>query len=450
MKYKSTLVPLIIFFMITSSCSSAITIKTIKKNEQKTDPIQTLSNGNILYVGGVGQGNYSNIQDAVDNAYNGDTIFVFNGTYYENIFVDISISLVGENKDNTFIDSAQNGVVVTINADNVNVTGFSIINSTVAASIPGYKPYGIDLYGNNCTIQNNIFIENFFSIHFKKASNCKIIKNTISQNNSQFGVGILLSDSSNIEIKENVVFNSSYHRKFYDLNIFDGIYLLDSDDNIICNNKVRNGSIGIYSKAGMNNKIFKNNISDFKKQGICIKESEKQSILNNSIIGCKNGIYIIENSNENEVGNNRIIGISDKAIYIKDSNRNYIHNNYLVFVNKHCIFLNNCKNSKIYNNLILSSKSGILITKKSDSNNIFENKIEKIQRIGILIINSNQNKIHHNNFKKCLLKAFIISGFFNKWYSNYWGRPRILPKKIFGTGNLLFGRFDWCPRLLPN
>ena len=40
-----------------------------------------ISNGNILYVGGYGQGNFSTIQDAVDNATNGDTVFVFSGKY---------------------------------------------------------------------------------------------------------------------------------------------------------------------------------------------------------------------------------------------------------------------------------------------------------------------------------------------------------------------------------
>jgi hypothetical protein len=39
-------------------------------------PLQT-SRGNWLYVGGSGPGNYMKIQDAVDNASNGDTVFVF-------------------------------------------------------------------------------------------------------------------------------------------------------------------------------------------------------------------------------------------------------------------------------------------------------------------------------------------------------------------------------------
>jgi len=48
-------------------------------------------NENTLYVGGIGNGNYSKIQDAIDNASVGDTVFVFNGTYNESVFIHITL-----------------------------------------------------------------------------------------------------------------------------------------------------------------------------------------------------------------------------------------------------------------------------------------------------------------------------------------------------------------------
>ena len=38
-----------------------------------------------LYVGGSGPGNFSKIQDAVDNTSDGDIVFVYSGFYQENI-----------------------------------------------------------------------------------------------------------------------------------------------------------------------------------------------------------------------------------------------------------------------------------------------------------------------------------------------------------------------------
>jgi hypothetical protein len=51
-----------------------------------------------LYVGGTGPGNYTSIQSAINDATSGDTVFVYSGTYYENIVIDVSINLIGENK----------------------------------------------------------------------------------------------------------------------------------------------------------------------------------------------------------------------------------------------------------------------------------------------------------------------------------------------------------------
>ena len=54
-----------------------------------------ISKGNNLYVGGTGEGNYTKIQDAIDDASDMDTVFVYNGTYYENVFIDKTINLIG-------------------------------------------------------------------------------------------------------------------------------------------------------------------------------------------------------------------------------------------------------------------------------------------------------------------------------------------------------------------
>ena len=54
------------------------------------DLVPTAS-GNVIYVGGIGPGNYSTIQEGIDAANPGDTVNVFSGTYYENVIVNKTI-----------------------------------------------------------------------------------------------------------------------------------------------------------------------------------------------------------------------------------------------------------------------------------------------------------------------------------------------------------------------
>ena len=60
--------------------------------------------GKTLYVGGSGAGNYTTIQSAIDDANSGDTVFVYSGIYFENVIVNKTISLTGEDRNSTIID----------------------------------------------------------------------------------------------------------------------------------------------------------------------------------------------------------------------------------------------------------------------------------------------------------------------------------------------------------
>ena len=49
----------------------------IPSSGQNIEKSSSASRGNWLYVGGSGPGNYTKIQDAIDNASDGDTLFVY-------------------------------------------------------------------------------------------------------------------------------------------------------------------------------------------------------------------------------------------------------------------------------------------------------------------------------------------------------------------------------------
>ena len=94
------------------------------------NPITKTKFGNILYVGGNGPGNYTKIQDAIDNASKGDTVFVYDDSspYIEDIKIQKPLSLIGENRDTTLIIGKKFNNIIRIYSDHVNLSGFTIQN----------------------------------------------------------------------------------------------------------------------------------------------------------------------------------------------------------------------------------------------------------------------------------------------------------------------------------
>jgi parallel beta-helix repeat protein len=176
--------------------------------EKKTNP--TISNGNTLYVGGSGLGNYTKIQDAINSSKDGDTVFVYDESspYFENVYVSKSINLVGEDKSTTVIDGGENGDVVYISPQWVNLSGFTIQKS-------GTKQFdaGIDITSSYNTITDNNISNNRYGILiYGSWCNSNIIMgNNISDN----WYGIESDGYSNIIQKNN--FLDNYKNAFFSI-----------------------------------------------------------------------------------------------------------------------------------------------------------------------------------------------------------------------------------------
>ena len=77
----------IIILFLGACVIPAIARNIEKKQDNRAQNMGFNPRGNVLYVGGSGPGNYTKIQDAVDDASDGDTVFVYSGIYYETIFL---------------------------------------------------------------------------------------------------------------------------------------------------------------------------------------------------------------------------------------------------------------------------------------------------------------------------------------------------------------------------
>ncbi|KAA0011639.1 MAG: hypothetical protein FE041_04065 [Thermoplasmata archaeon] len=329
------------------------------------------TDANILYVGGGGEGNYSSIQSAINDALPGDIIFVFDESspYYENICINKSIILIGENKETTIINGKYENTI-TILSDSVSIERFTIIND---------YGHGIVVYSSNNHIYGNNIVNCDLGLYLINSSNNTITQNFISHNS----VGIYIESSSNNNIFDNIIFSSEewagVYFLFSDNNTFssnfvfncrDGIIMSNSSKNLVYKNKIiYNQLCGMDMWGGYGNKICCNNISFNGDDAItCYSKQNfisKNSILFNEEYGLfifsenntisfnvvknngKDGIFV--SSNNNKIIGNRINSNWGRGIYLHYSKNDIIGDN--VFVNDSLYMRNSVKN-KVFNNTV--------------------------------------------------------------------------------------------------
>ncbi|GAB3930469.1 hypothetical protein GCM10028804_40530 [Larkinella terrae] len=110
-----------------------------------------------------GSGNYSTIQEAIDNASAGATIAVPAGTYNENVTVTKSLTITGAGRTSTTIVGQAGGsgnATVEVNGSSSAITGFSLTGFTIIGlekGPPGIEYSALNLIGtlNTTSITNN-------------------------------------------------------------------------------------------------------------------------------------------------------------------------------------------------------------------------------------------------------------------------------------------------------
>ncbi|MCK5561562.1 MAG: hypothetical protein KAJ51_13250 [Thermoplasmata archaeon] len=106
----------------------------------------------IITVDDSGGAMYTTIQAGIDNAINGDIIYVRAGTYNENVKVDKSLTLIGNGMSNTTIIGGASDTTLKIEANYVNLTGFRICQGTKSGRIGLWMQNNKNLTIDNCKI----------------------------------------------------------------------------------------------------------------------------------------------------------------------------------------------------------------------------------------------------------------------------------------------------------
>lgn len=158
---------------------------------------------------------------------------------------------------------------------------------------------------------------------------------------------------------------------------------------------------------------------------------------------------IITNNTMNNVRFGIVLSLTQPNIV---SNNSFFNTWYAILIQQS---INNTIESNTIDNTIGQMASfptrGITLSDIMDSV-ISKNQIRHCY-FGIYIDSSSFMMISKNNFEKNIIHARFLNAKC-EWDQNYWGRPRIFPKPIFGIkdSNSLypgFVEFDWHPARIP-
>jgi parallel beta-helix repeat protein len=419
--YQKTLVLGILILFIGSSVASSSGVFLVNK------PFILNSNETTLYVGGSGPGNYTKIQDAIDNATDGDTVFVYDDSspYYENVVVDKSINLTGEDRNTTVVDGGGIDSVIEVSADYVNIGGFTVTNCRHDLS-----EAGINIFSDLNTIKNNSIAENQCTGIRLSGSHYNLVENNFLKDN--IGYHIYLRDESN----NNTVQNNTLTESDDLVKLCDGIWLSKSSGNLIVNNEITGlkftVGISLYETSSYNvveKNIINNNPCYGSGASIQIVGHSDFNLISNNEIRCNNGAGIeMFFSQGNEIIGNTINSIPYQGITLADCR----YNNIIKFNNISStkwgihIGMYSSKNIVESNNLINNTYgiylSGTDLLGFVPNNVIFKNNIvENDYGIYITVSDyygySNDSLIYHNNFINNSQNAFDECN--NSWDNGY-------------------------------
>ncbi len=316
---------------------------------------------NTYYVDISGNGDFISIQDAINSASNGDTIVVRQGEYNEQIIIDKSLTITGENKEKTIIKGIGKRDVIYIIAEQVTISNMQICDSGKSG-----RDAGIETIANRTTITNTI-----------------ITNSTI---------GIFLYHSSHHVIEDNILINNKDY----------GLHLYYSDLNTIRNNLISNNRWGILFVYGQGNTISENQITYNK----------------------NHGIWLLRGSVYNTFTQNLIQYNEDKGIHLQlfCFNNSFITNQ--ISYNKEGIRIGSywsCDNNLIQSNDITNNEKYGIILLDSFNTRVIENNFVD-NDMHAFFTDCDESYWNQNYWGKSINFAFIIQGKKNNipWFNVDW------------------------------
>jgi parallel beta-helix repeat protein len=371
------------------------------------------------------------IQHAIDNAIEGDTICVKDGTYTENVYVDKRLTIRSENGSASTIVNAVDSRdhVFNVSMGYVNISGFTVKGATdrgyagiyldnvdqcdISHNNASDNNYGIFLVSSSSnTITDNNASYNSLGIRLFKSSN----SNTITGNNASYnmgllGTGIALAESGNNTLRNNMMsgntlynFNAdgfSYSELDNDIdtsNLVDGkpiYYLVDASDTVI--DSATNAGV-VYCIHCDNVTVKDLNLTK-NGDGILFYNTSNSRITNNSIRICEVNIGLDSCSNNGITGNDVDGGNFGIALWASGSNT-IKDNNVRHSLDRPNIYLWDSDHNVLTGNNASIGAGGINLV--GSSYNVITNNIvsNSYYNEGIALVSSSHNTLTNNTMEE--------------------------------------------------
>ena len=388
---------------------------------------------------------YTTIQAAVNAASPGDTVFVYSGTYTENVNVNKRLTLQGEGADVVTVTSIHGSGVFYVNVNWVNISGFRATGGYVGIYLNG---------ANHCNISENNASNNIHNgIALGNSSNCVLTNNIANSNNGDAGIGIgesshntltgntgnlngidgiylsnssdyntLTDNTANSNDKDGINLwrsnNNMFTSNTANLNNDDGIDLDESSYNTFADNIANlNGDWGITMWDSSHNTLT-SNIANSNGEGICVDESSYNTLTSNIMGGNAYnfylGGYLYSHFNNTIDTTNSVDG--KPIYYIKDDSSGIVIDNGTS--NAGTIYCIQCDNVTIKDLNLTKNGRGVFFWQTTNSS--IENVNASSNDFGILLYSSSNNMLTSNTANSNTYHGiYLYKSSNNTIYNNY-------------------------------
>ncbi len=263
----------------------------------------TVTKGGMITVDDDGPADYKTIQEAIDAATPGDTIFVYAGTYPENVIVNKTVTLKGEDETKVIVTGGGSGTVFYVTADGVSIYYFTIRDGK----------YGVySDYADGLVLDHNIITNYTYGLYQDHTTDSWVTYNDISVGK----YGIVTNYAHNDAIRYNYIsYNTVYGAKDFNSQL----------KNCFNWNKFYKNKIAYWYDPDqpLDTLEFDGNILEENEIGIKVNGSSTVKLTNNTLLNNGIGIYLLEASPlvmSNTLTGNKI------GIYCEDSSSLIYHN----------------------------------------------------------------------------------------------------------------------------